>query len=159
MELKMFALNIIAQKSKFIFLGFLFLGSSLTWASALKGVREVDLLVENLDSDARSCGVSSDMIDAAIRLPISNTRLKLVQKDGNGYVYANANIIDLGARCVMNLTLQYNKLSISELQYGVFWSKSSLWIWPKNDTKNQVEKEFDSFARQFIAAWLKANSN
>ena len=99
------------------------------------------------------------MIDAAIRLPISNTRLKLVQKDGNGYMYANANILDLGTRCVMNLTLQYNKLSISELQYGTFWSKSSLWAWSKNDTKNQVEKEFDSFVRQFIAAWLKANLN
>jgi hypothetical protein len=47
-------------------------------APGLTGIPAVQLSVEPVDDESRQCGLSDDGLDAAVRIPVSNTQLKAV---------------------------------------------------------------------------------
>ena len=130
---------------------------STAHADSLTGVREIDIVIEDLDADARNCGISNDLIDASIRIPISNSKIKLVNSQSSPYLYANVNAFSQGAYCVLSMRLEFSKYAISEKQVGTFWRKGQVAVWERNNAGRRVANEFESYAKQFIAAWLKAN--
>ena len=47
-------------------------------APGLSGIAAIQLAVEPVDDEARQCGLSDDGLDAAVRIPVSNTQLRVV---------------------------------------------------------------------------------
>lgn len=130
-------------------------------ADVLRGVKEITILVEGLDSDASTCNISKDMIDASVRLPLSNSRIKIVRNEDypDSYLYAYVMVIDSGSMCRMYVELAYYKFVNFEKKYGQFWRKNVLLSNNKSSAGKVVGDDFEAFTKQFVSAWLKANPN
>lgn len=146
---------------KLIVVTFALLSSFGVSADVMRGVKEITILVEGLDSDASSCNISTDMIDASVRLPLSNSRIKIVRKEEypDAYLYAYVMTIDSGAMCRMYVELAYYKFINVEKKYGQFWRKNVLLSNNKATAGKVVADDLEAFTKQFISAWLKANPN
>ena len=132
--------------------------SALASAQALKGVESVNIVVEEPDQDATDCGITKDALDAAVRLPLSNSRLKI--KDGlfipDLFVRVTA-LKTNNQNCAVSTQIQLYKWIQSEMDFGGFWQNTHLLTGPKSSMGKRVTDKFESFTKQFIAAWLKAN--
>lgn len=146
---------------KLIIVTFALLSSFAVSADVLRGVKEIQILVEGLDEDASKCNISKDMIDASVRLPLSNSRIKIARYEDlpDSYLYAYVMVIDSGTVCRMYVELAYLKFINSERKLGQFWRKNVLLSNNKASTAKAVGDEFEAFTKQFVSAWLKANPN
>ena len=129
------------------------------FASALKGVKETTIVIERLDEDHVKCGITENMIDAAVRIPISNSRLKITNRQTSGFIYVNVGALSFENFCVVSIQLTYAKFIISENESGRFWFKSHLMSWNRNDIGLRVTDRLEALTKELIAAWLKANQN
>lgn len=94
-------------------------------ADVMRGVKEITILVEGLDSDASSCNISTDMIDASVRLPLSNSRIKIVKNEDYPDSFLNARVmtIDSGSMCRIYVELAYFKFVNVEKNTDSFGGK------------------------------------
>lgn len=146
---------------KIIITALVLLSSFGVSADVMRGVKEITILVEGLDSDASACNISKDMIDASVRLPLSNSRIKIVKNEDypDSYLYAYVMTIDSGSMCRMYVELAYFKFVHIEKKYGQFWRKNVLLSNNKASAGKVVADDLEAFTKQFVSAWLKANSN
>ena len=129
------------------------------FASALKGVAETSIVIEELDEDHVKCGITENMIDAAVRIPISNSKLKITNRRSSGMIYVNVGAISMGNNCVVAIQLTYAKFIASENDLGRFWFKSRLLSWNRNDVGLRVTNWLEASTKELIAEWLKVNQN
>ena len=136
----------------------LFICSSAA-ANSLVGLKEVGVLVESLGEDAKRCNLSEDLIDASVRLPLSNSRIKIVKMETapDSYLYVNVNIIEDGAFCILNVVVAHQKYMNIEREYGQFWSRARLMSQRKTDVSTKITEFVESSTKIFISSWLKAN--
>lgn len=126
--------------------------------NALSGVDTVDILIETLDDDARKCGITQDMLDAAVRLPLASSRINVRQGLDLPYVYVNANVLTLsGGLCVVGVRLEFKKWSESERAVGGFWDTGGVTTGSPTFVSRKIAQNVEGWTKQFIAAWLKAN--
>lgn len=144
---------------KLIVVAFALLSSFGVSADVMRGVKEITILVEELHPDATTCNISKDLIDASVRLPLSNNRIKIVKIEDtpNSYLYAYVMVIDSGARCLMYVELAYEKFINVEKKYGQFWRKNVILSINKASAGKAVADDLEAFTKQFVSAWLKAN--
>jgi hypothetical protein len=145
---------------KILFILVILLTSSIVSAQVLRGVGEITILIEDLDRDAIRCNLSKDMIDASIRLPLSNSKIRIVKNDTypDSYLYANVIAIDAGSTCQIYVELAYQKYVKTEKKYGQFWRKNVLIGATKSNSPKIVGDDLESFTKQFLSAWLVDNS-
>ena len=129
------------------------------FASGLKGVKEVRIVIERLDEVAVKCGITEALVDAALRLPISNSRLRITNVPRDGYVYANVTALEVRNSCAVHTTLAFTRYSTDMNDVGIFWRTGGIVYWDKNDLPNRISNDFEQYTKEFIAAWLKANLN
>jgi hypothetical protein len=142
----------------FIF-AILFITSNFVFADALRGVKEVGIIIAELDEDARKCNVTKDHLDASVRIPLSNSRVRVV-KVATSAMFVTLTVMALSDNsCVANLNLEFVKYIPSEQMEGEFWSKSSIYIYDKRNFQQIIGERLESFTKQFVSAWLKSNSN
>lgn len=58
------------------------LASGADVSIALRGIKQVELVIEDLDQAARSCGVTEDRIHDAFMYPASSARFRVLEKRG-----------------------------------------------------------------------------
>lgn len=135
-------------------------------AQKLNGVRSVGILVEEVDQDAASCGISKDGIDAAIRIPISNSRLVISNSPpGVPYVYAQVTVLKLGnGGCVGSIPLELNRFvwlapgaRQLESQIAAVWGRSSVVAGLPTNFPRIAGNMIEDMTKLLIAAWLKDN--
>lgn len=132
-------------------------GCAVSAQQALSGVRQVDIVVETLDDDAAKCSITKDGIDAAVRLPLSNSRIR-IDRDAPAYLYVNANVMVMPNRtCVANLLITFKKYSASERSMGDFWNKGTLMSGAPDYVSQRIYINAENLTKQFVAAWLQAN--
>jgi hypothetical protein len=135
------------------------LNVSVVSASALKGVKEVQLVVEDLGENERKCGITSDSIDASIRINISNSKLIVRERQLLPYLYANISAQEIRDLCAISISLRFKKLAVSEKDVGTFWERGGMLTWNKAEAGSKVANIMEGFTKEFIGAWLKANAN
>lgn len=144
--------------SKIILVAFFAFASSLVSAQALRGVNNVFIVIENLSDNAAKCNITKDMLDASVRIPLSNSKLKITNfADSHGYIYVSMGLLQINNFCSGSLRVSFNKFVQSEKEVGEFWNESMIFYTNKNDIRKSVSDDLESFIKQFIAAWLKAN--
>jgi hypothetical protein len=149
----------ILQKVQIILIFWMLTMQNFAYADALKGIKEVGILIENIDEDAIRCNISKDLLDASIRLPLANSKLKVIDigKIPDNYLYVNINVMDFSNLCVGNIQVSLNKYVTSEEAYGQFWRKTEIMSFRKIEFSRKVGESVEAFTKQFISAWLKAN--
>ena len=79
-------------------------------ADTLKGMTKVEILIEGLNENHAKCGITNDMLDAAVRLPLSNSQLKTTQFGVGQYLYVNTNALPISGGCAVSYKLELKKI-------------------------------------------------
>lgn len=139
----------------------LLLASNFSIAEPLKGVKEVGILIESLDDDARKCNITESLLESSLRIRLANSNLKIVSMDRfpNGYLYVNVNTLDDKDFCIAAVSTSFNKYISSERGTGNFWSSTELLSIRKINISKRIGETIDNQAKLFLGAWLKANQN
>jgi hypothetical protein len=135
--------------------------SGFAIANPMKGIKEVGILIEDLDSSAKICNVTEDYLDAVTRLRLSNSPMKMVSMDKlpDAYIYVQLTVLDNTTDCIASLNISFNKYIRSERAVGNFWRRSELLFFRKSNFQNSVRNAIDNHITEFLGAWLKANPN
>lgn len=135
--------------------------TSFASASALIGVREVGILIEELDKDAAECNITEDLLDASVRIPLSNSRLRIVKMGSvpDSYIYVHTIVLDDKEFCVVSIEVSFMKYISSERDTGEFWARSQVMSLRKLNVSTRVSGNVELMTKQFISAWLKENQN
>lgn len=138
---------------------FLF-SSNFAIANPLIRVKEVGILIEELSDAAKSCSITEDFLDASIRIPLSNSRIKISSDILNpSYIYLNIVAINDGSFCILYINTSYKKWVSEEKASATFWQKGEIISMKKVNIQKVTGEIVESHIKQFISAWLKANQN
>ena len=140
---------------KYILVALLLANISTLQASALRGIKEVGILIEVLHEDAVKCGITKGMIDAAIRVPLSNSKLRITERLNSGVVYADVNTILIQNTCAVSLRLSYLKFVASENDSGQFWNRSMLLLHSRHEIVMKTSNQLELYTKEFISEWLR----
>ena len=127
------------------------------YASPFKGVNETRLIIEDIDEEYAKCGITKSLIDAAVRIPLSSSKLEVTNRWVDNYVYANVNVRAMSATCAISISLQFRKYIPSQ-GAGTFWDASGLAVWAKNNAPTMVSNTLEGFTKELIGEWLKQNT-
>ena len=143
------------------FLITLLLTSNFSIAEPLKGIKEVGILIESLDDEARRCNISESLLESSLRIRLANSSIKIVSMDKypNGYLYVNVNILENNDFCIAAVSTSFNKYISSERGTGNFWNTTELLSIRKINIQKRLGDTIDNQAKLFLGAWLKANQN
>lgn len=135
------------------------------WAqnpNAFVGVSAVDIVVEALHDGARECNVSESGLDAAVRLPLDASRLR-IDRSSADYVYVRVNVLPLqNGVCVAEVeVMMIRGLVIPNTQRFIdaatVWDKGALMTGTASNFRQRVNQLVTDYTKQLIAEWLKAN--
>jgi hypothetical protein len=134
----------------------------------LRGLQDVSILVEDLDDDAKQCGITESALDAAVRLPVSASRLKIAKDFGEGtdrsYVYVVVITVRPADICIASVSVSLRRTVLlqtppeSRFQGASTWEKSSVMTGPAYSFGKRVSDNVEGFTKELIAAWLKQNA-
>jgi hypothetical protein len=79
-------------------------------SGGLKHLSEVRLAVEDVDEEAQVCGITSEILNTAVRGPLLNSRLR-VMPQARDYVYVAIAAIRPRGVCAANVTFEVNRWS------------------------------------------------
>lgn len=132
--------------------------------NALEGQSSIKLLVETIDEEAKSCGISEDALDASMRIQLSRSPMKVVSAGAAPYLYANVTAVRIGAGgCAVSVALSFNRYmwvaprANSDGVVATTWKKSAILTGGSADTGRRVANTVEDMTKLFIAAWLKEN--
>ena len=133
-------------------------------APGLNGIPAVQLKVELVDEEARQCGISDDGLDAAVRIPVSNTQLKAVA-DSPFLLYVQTTTSRKGSSDCNTM------IQVSALRSAWFspepgaksgmvavWTKSTLLTGTPSTHGRRTYEAIEGLTKQFIGAWLRENN-
>src|SRR5262245_43547476 len=100
----------------------------------MRGISALRIVIERLDEDARACNVTEAALDAAVRLPVSNSRLP-VSDLGPGqqvpWSYVAVTVIRMSnGLCVASYDVSIKRYSKEFGDTVAVWSKSGLMTGP-----------------------------
>lgn len=144
---------------KITLLAFLLFNVTVVSASALKGVKDIKIVVESLAEDDAKCGITKGMIDAAVRLPLSNSKINVTERFVGNYLYINVLSVELRGVCSVIARVEFKKNIPSQNDIGAFWDRQSLSVWGISEINTRVANKLEGFTKEFVAEWLKVNSN
>lgn len=155
------------------------------FAGPLYGITEVKIHVGALDPDARECNIAKESLDAAARLPLDRSRLKLVDT-ARATVSILVNPLNDSGRCVANVWVglvvpatplagitmaevaklvheagyQIDRETFATIPFSLMaaiWQESSVLTGSPTDFGGRVSADVTAFTEEMIAAWIKDN--
>ena len=130
--------------------------------NAFVGVSAVRILVEGLADDAAKCNVTESGLDAAARLPLDASRLRITP-DGSSFVYVNVTALspDSGLCAAYVSVALKRELAIPGTNQFVFgatvWESGTIMSGSPSDFGQRVNQQVDDRTKRLIAEWIKAN--
>jgi hypothetical protein len=139
--------------------------SASAWAQqdqALRGIASVNLVIEELDEDAKTCGVTESVLDTSVRFVLSQSRIK-INSSASSYIYINVNVMSLTSSdsCVYNYSVSFNS-SVKVVANNVFaiaetWSKGGISVYRRSETPRRVAENIERVTKSLVVEWSKAN--
>jgi hypothetical protein len=139
---------------------------AVPFSRGLTGLTSVAILIEKLPDDAKPCGITLAALDAAVRLPLAASRLRVASNNEAATdfadVYVVVNVQRQGVDCVANVSVALNRtVDLVTPKYRVLadtWSNGSLITGPSYSFGKRVSDEVEGYTKQLIAQWLKDNA-
>ena len=85
-----------------IFVSLLLSGSA---NATMKGIFEVELMVENLSNYAKECSVTKQKIETAVKYILQNSKIKIKDHPYSAVLYVKVGVIKAGDVCTANLDI------------------------------------------------------
>lgn len=126
----------------------------------LGGMTSVRFLVENLDEDARSCGLNVDSLDAAMRIVVANSKTAIRSDPGTPILYASVISLKMpSGSCAVTTSVALLRSVSTDSSVGLarVWQKSELLISPPTVMGRRVDESIEGMTKSFVGAWLRAN--
>ena len=134
-------------------------------APGLNGISAVQLMVGPADDEARQCGISDDGLDAAVRIPVSNTNLKAIAESP---FLLNVQTTTTSRKGTSDCTTM---IQVSALRPAWFspdpgaksgmvavWTKGTLLTGTASTHGRRTYEAIEGLTKQFISAWLRENN-
>lgn len=127
----------------------------------LAGIKGLKLVVETLDENAKSCGINADALDAAMRIPVSNSQLQFVNSPLSPYLYVNLMVLK-PETCFVAINTSLYRVVWLDAKGGAattasVWDTGSVLSGPAYNMGSRVATTLEGHTKQFIGAWLRAN--
>jgi len=132
-------------------------------APGLSGIAAVQLTVEPVDEEARQCGISDDGLDAAVRIPVSNTQLKAVA-ESPFLLYVQTTSRKGKSDCTTMVQVSALRSAWFAPESGAksgmvaVWTKSTLLAGTASTHGRRTYEAIEGLTKQFIGAWLRENN-
>lgn len=143
--------------------------ASFAQQHVLKGLKQVEVVVEDLQNPEESGGVTREYLETIIELKLRQNGIKVI-KDSETFIYLNLNIIRLTRKngmfdgFVYNSSLQlkevvlpYSDLDEEKIRVAASWDTSSLGFDPEPFIKTDIGELVKQQTDFFINDYLKAN--
>lgn len=133
--------------------------------NALKGIDTLgDLVIETLSPDAQRCGITPAGIDAAMRVTLDPSRLRIASSNTAAFpwLYARVSVIRRAdGSCVAAVDLSLHRIvtipATGDLVAAQVWDSGSLLTGGQVDFESRIPAQIRSLTQEFLAAWIKAN--
>jgi hypothetical protein len=137
--------------------------ATLSHGQSLKGVSTIGVISDIGDaSSARYCGIADATVEAAMRIPLSNTRLIVKNDSASAFLYTNVNVLQMPTgTCAASISVELRRMvsvdSSSPRVLAEVWNNSHLMAGQPLGFGKRVSEKVEEFSKQFIGAWLKDN--
>jgi hypothetical protein len=132
---------------------------------SLKGISEVNIVIEDLNDDAKACGIRVDALDAAVRIPISSTKITVSGGMFAPMLYARVVAVrPTPTSCAVYVSLNAQKLlwlqpgaALMDFELAGVWDNGAILSGPTYDMGKRVSDALEGQTKRFIGAWLRSN--
>ena len=134
-------------------------------AGELMGISRLELTIESLDDDNRTCGVTEDVITRALTYPISGSRLRLERVNNFKHPYLYVNITTIFMRSAqncassVNVQLRANQTVLIEASRNsvftkvLLWSQGSIYTSSADRHGRQIQEGLEDVAKKLVTDW------
>ncbi len=130
----------------------------------LTGLQAARIVVEDLDEDARLCGVTRESVDAAARIPLSGSRLRVDNGDIGPYFYVQVTVLRSGNFCMAAINLALTRpvwlrpgAQTQDLVMARVWNRGGVISGGEANFGRRVMNDIEGYTKLFIASWLREN--
>jgi S1-C subfamily serine protease len=128
----------------------------------LRGLSKVQLVIEDLDSDSKGCGLSEEAVRASVMYPLSSTDIR-VEPRVNVAFYVNISTLLIAAdqRCTSSLRIRVYAYQTVTLNFSgdekyaevTLWNSTSIHSSGRAPHARQIADAIESRAKKFITDW------
>jgi hypothetical protein len=156
------------QASQVAVLGFVLLAFAPLAAQAqvrgLTGLQSARIVIEDLDEEARQCGVTRDTLDAAARITLSNSRLRVDNGDVGPYYYVQVTVLRSGTYCMAAINVALTRpvwlrpgAQTQDVVLARVWSRGGVISGGEANFGRRVMMDVEGYTKQFLGSWLREN--
>jgi hypothetical protein len=133
-------------------------------APGLTGIQAVQLTAEPVDDDSRQCGLSDDGLDAAVRIPLSNTALKAVAESPFLLYVQTTSARKNKSECTTMVQVSalrpawFSPSPDAKSGMVAVWTKGTLLTGAASTHGRRTYEAIEGLTKQFIGAWLRENN-
>ncbi len=144
--------------------------SSATWANdMLRGVNNLSLVIESLDSDAMECGVTKTDIEMGVRFILQQSKIRLSKEARGGMIYVGTIVGKTGGGstlfCIATFSMEVAVMgTVRTVEYGVLkedlvtlWSQRTLLSLPRQAPGKKTSEAIEGLAKRLVVDWSKVN--
>ena len=132
---------------------------SQTMNKGMEGYTGVDIIVEDLDPDARTCGVTRSDIRSAASFPIASSRLR-IDRDAPLTLYVRATVLEIPGGCAAGYGAQaysfgqaLGATQQSKILKLLFWHDTGVVTGTKSKFGRRVNESIEKIIKRFVVAW------
>jgi hypothetical protein len=126
----------------------------------LAGLNQFALFIEDLDEDAKACGVNQDAIETSVRFIAQQSRMRIgARGPGDPHIYVSITALkncsvavglSVGTRVVIQRT---NKAADG----AKIWGQHVISAGPRPSTAKRVSDDVESMMKELVVDWSGAN--
>jgi hypothetical protein len=139
---------------------------------AIKGLSELELFIEDLDSASQKCGITESLIRDAFMFPVSSSRLNIVSKASytRPAFYIRVTTLDPrnSSQCITMLEASVINYQLVKLDYKDdepsrvilrLWEDAQVTNTTRSDHPRLIQRAVEAATKRFVTIWNIANKD
>jgi hypothetical protein len=136
--------------------------------NGLRGLSQIQVVIESLDSGTTDCGVTKSVIENAVKYPLSSTKLQLTQ-DSAEVLYINLSSLYFTSShlCVSNIDVEVVIIQPVVFQFSERNISAAVKLWdngiiissPQSQHADSVEQQIERLVKHFVTDWNLDNKD
>jgi hypothetical protein len=128
-------------------------------AAPLAGLKSMYILMEYLDEDAKTCGLTAAALDTSLRFILGQSRIQVSSSNfGDTYVYLQVTALKGCAITVhLSVTTAVTIAKTGREARGAVWSTGGLSTGPRDSTSSRAIGMTEQYAKRLVVDWNSVN--
>jgi hypothetical protein len=135
----------------------------------LRGLMSVRLIVPELDEDAKSCGLSQELVRDAVMFPASSSKLEFLDATGDGAVFEvviTTMVQERPVQCITNLAINVWIVERVKFDYApdairyaavTMWFSGAICVSVATKHPQMLRTAIENKTKKFLTDWNLAN--